>query len=215
MLITEPNGVPSITCPGCDIWLLMENHISMSTPRKNIYMSFFLVYRTSLWYTCPFLFSFFVSLLSWWQGEWGKNVPLLFVFQRAYRVLCKKCSKSERWDKNDQWKTNKCPIQCLWVIFYVKSCFWEEEMWVKRRSIFEVFEGKPFFWIWRMNVTRRWWEKRILVLKKRLRFLKSWDHTKGKNILFLIWKTVYLTNSDWCISWLLVLKKCTRWKTES
>ena len=118
------------------------------------------------WYTCPFLFSFFVFLLSWWQGEWGKNAPLLFVFQRAYRVLCKKCSKSERWDKNDQWKTNKCLIQCLWVIFYVKSCFWEEEMWVKRRSIFEVFEGKPFFWIWRMNVTRRWWEKRILVLKK-------------------------------------------------
>ena len=58
-------------------------------------------------------------------------------------------------------------------------------------------------------------KKRILVLEKRLRFSKSWDHTKGKNILFLIWKTVYLTNSDWRISWLLVLKRCTKWKTES
>ena len=36
MLITEPNGVPSITCPGCDIWLLMENHISMGASHKMI-----------------------------------------------------------------------------------------------------------------------------------------------------------------------------------
>jgi hypothetical protein len=36
VMIIEPNGVPSTTCPGCDIWLLMENHISMSTFHKNI-----------------------------------------------------------------------------------------------------------------------------------------------------------------------------------
>ena len=137
MLITEPNGVPSITCPGCDIWLLMENHISMSTPRKNIYMSFFLVYRTSLWYTCPFLFSFFVSLLSWWQGEWGKNVPLLFVFQRAYRVLCKKCSKVKGGikmisEKQTSVLSNVCEWFFMWNrVFEKKKCDWKENLFLK------------------------------------------------------------------------------------
>ena len=193
VMIIEPNGVPSTTCPGCDIWLLMENHISMSTFHKNILqvilfdfvIEWFQIFTDGFEEGIPNIpitkhalsclpFSPFCFPPVLMTGEKRGKRPLAFVFKEHIVFYVKKCSLSERWDKNDQWKTNKCPIQCLWVIFYVKSCFWEEEMWVKRRSIFEVFEGKPFFWIWRMNVARGWWEKTDIGFWK-----NGWDFRKA------------------------------------
>jgi hypothetical protein len=82
VMIIEPNGVPSTTCPGCDIWLLVKNHISMSTFRKNIYMSFSfgipnipLIHALSC---LPFPFCFPPVLMT--GGKRGKR-PLAFVFR--------------------------------------------------------------------------------------------------------------------------------------
>ena len=137
MLITEPNGVPPTTCPGCDIWLLMENHISMSTPRKNIYMSFFLVYRTSLWYTCPFLFSFLFPSCLDDRGNGGKTSPCFLFFKEHTVFYVKNVLKVKGGikmisEKRTSVLSNVCEWFFMWNrVFEKKKCEWKEDLFLK------------------------------------------------------------------------------------
>ena len=162
VMIIEPNGVPTTTCPGCDIWLLMKNHISMSTFHKNI-LQVILFDFVIEWFqiftggfeegipnipitNIPFLvspFSFFVSSCLDDRGKTGETSPC-FCFQGAYRVLCEKVFF--KWKVGQKWSVKN--EQVSYPMFV--SDFLCEIVFLRRRN---VSEKKIYFWsIWRKTL---------------------------------------------------------------
>jgi hypothetical protein len=85
------------------------------------------------------------------RGKTGETSPC-FCFQGTYRVLCKNVLKVKGGTKVIEKRTN------VLSNVFVKG-FLCDIVFLKRRNvseeknlIFEILKGKPFFWIWRMNV---------------------------------------------------------------